>query len=234
MVGAMETKLLAEFVAERLSRSANVERAVQMAAYMKTNMPFYGVSAPLAHAIAAEAVAVFPPASVTEYQAAVRALWRLPHREEKYIAISYARRVRSFITSDSLDLYCDMVVEGAWWDFVDTLAAHLVGTVLLEDRDLVSPTVRSWIRSDDMWLRRTSILAQLRHKDATDTDLLAEACLANLADTEFFIRKAIGWALREYARSNPEWVIEFVTTRRDGMSGLSYREATKHLDLLSR
>ena len=128
-----------------------------------------------------------------------------------------------------LPLYRRLIVEGAWWDLVDDVAIKLVGGALEAERHLVTPVVRAWITDTDMWLRRTSIICQVGHKAVTDTDLLADACVPNMADTEFFIRKAIGWALRDYARTDPEWVRDFVDAHRADMAGLSIREATKHL-----
>lgn len=225
----MDTASLVAVSAELLGAMADPERAERMAAYMKTDMPFYGVKAQGVKASMIQVAKAFPPADHGEYEAAVLALWRLPHREEKHMAIGYARRFRRFVDSTSFDLYRLLVVEGAWWDFVDEIAAHLIGKVLLDERQTVSPIIESWITDPDMWLRRTSIICQLSHKADTDTELLAAACVANMADTEFFIRKAIGWALREYAKSDPEWVRAFVDQHRNEMSGLSIREATKHL-----
>jgi 3-methyladenine DNA glycosylase AlkD len=95
----------------------------------------------------------------------------------------------------------------------------------------MTPKIERWIDDRDLWLRRTSILSQVGHKEATDADLLFDACERRMHETEFFIRKAIGWALRDYARTNPDAVVDFVAMNRGGLSGLSYREATKHLVL---
>jgi 3-methyladenine DNA glycosylase AlkD len=225
----MDVDLLTRTAADLLSEQADEAKAEQMAAYMKTAMPFYGVQAPAVRIITRQVVKQFPPDDIGQYDRAVRALWGQKHREEKYLAISYARRFHQFISTESLDLYRMMIVDGAWWDFVDTIAAHLVGRVLVNERDATEPRIRSWINDGDMWLRRTSIICQLPHKAETDTALLSDACLTNAADKEFFIRKAIGWALREYAKTDPEWVREFVDTHRGVLSGLSIREATKHL-----
>lgn len=225
----MDSDALTSLASTRLSAQADPGRAAAMAAYMKTEMPLYGVQAPDLRAITRELVTRFPASDWEDYDGAVRALWRRPHREEKHLAIRYARRFPRFINPRSIPLYRTMIVEGAWWDFVDTIAANLVGSVLVGDRSEVTPVVRTWIDDPDMWLRRSSIICQLGHKADTDTALLREACVANLADKEFFIRKAIGWSLREYAKTDPDWVRAFVVTHRDDMSALSIRESTKHL-----
>lgn len=123
---------------------------------------------------------------------------------------------------------------GAWWDVVDEIAAHLVGQVLLDHRADTTPVMDAWsVDAGSLWVRRTAMLAQLRHAGGTDTDLLARVLTANLDDTaygrEFFVRKALGWALRQHARTDPAWVRAYVDTHADRLSGLSRREALKHL-----
>ena len=220
---------IATRVQELLAEAGDPSRAGAMAAYMKTTMQFYGVTSPERKKVSAILRTEYPASSRDEYEGAVRALWHGDSREEKYLSIAYARSFPRFVTLSSVPLYRMMTTQGAWWDFVDEIATHLIGTVLLNQRDRLTPRMESWTTDGDMWLRRTSILCQLRHKTTTDTALLDVACSQNLADTEFFIRKAIGWALREYAKTDPAWVLGFVGTHEDELSGLTYREAMKHL-----
>lgn len=212
-----------------LAAAADPDKAEPMAVYMKTEMPFYGVQKKGRIPVVRELTASCPPSDRSGYQDMVLTLWGLPHREEKYVAIAYARTFDEWVDASSLPLYQRLVVEGAWWDFVDEIAIKLVGRALHKERQQTEPQVRAWIIDEDMWLRRTSILSQIGHKADTDTALLADACTANLESSEFFIRKAIGWALREYAKTDPEWVGRYVEAHREAMSGLSIREATKHL-----
>jgi 3-methyladenine DNA glycosylase AlkD len=225
----VDTNTLITVAQSGLTEAADPDKAAPMAAYMKTDMPFYGVQKAGRTPILRTLKRDYPPSSTAEYEEAVLALWNLPHREEKYLAIAYARAFPSYIAPDSLDLYQRLSTEGAWWDFVDEVAAHLVGGALAKDRATAEPTIRSWILHDDLWLRRTSIICQLRHKDDTDTQLLDDACTANLEHPDFFIRKAIGWSLREYAKTNPTWVLAYVKDHQPDLSPLSHREATKHV-----
>jgi 3-methyladenine DNA glycosylase AlkD len=225
----MDTNGLIGSVQTDLAAAADPEKAGPMAAYMKSDMPFYGVQKAGRTTILRSLKREFAPRDIGDYREGVEALWELPHREEKYLALSYAGAFDEFINSDSMDLYERVVTEGAWWDFVDETATRLVGRVLFKERARTEATIRSWIVDDGMWLRRTSIICQLRHKADTDTVLLGDACSANLAGNEFFIRKAIGWSLREHAKTDPDWVKRYVEAHRDALSGLSYREATKHL-----
>ncbi|MCZ7585962.1 MAG: DNA alkylation repair protein [Deltaproteobacteria bacterium] len=163
------------------------------------------------------------------YEAGIVALWNRPHREMKYAAIDLARGKREFITPASLPLYERLVREGAWWDLVDEVAAHLIGEVLLHHRKETSPLLDRFIADDDFWIRRTAIIAQVRHKEKTDARRLFRYALARAHEKEFFIRKAIGWALRDYSRTNPDAVRRFLDEHGDKLSGLSRREASRHL-----
>lgn len=220
---------LADFVSHELAARANPGKAVQMAAYLKTEMPFYGVQTPERRRVLNEARRLHPIETNDQYRDTVTALWKRPHREEKYCAVDLAIGEKRFISLDNLDLYRRLIVEGAWWDFVDSVAATLIGQVLMDDPDQMWPVLDGWIDDEDMWLRRTAILAQLKHKQSTDSDKLFGYCVQRAGETEFFIRKAIGWALREYAKTDPDLVRTFLDTHGDELSGLSYREAAKHL-----
>ena len=120
-----------------------------------------------------------------------------------------------------------MAVTGAWWDHVDEVA-HRIGDLCATHPAEMDPVLRTWSRDRSMWLRRLAILGQLRRRDQVDLALLADVIEANLDDPEFFVRKAIGWALRDVARHHPAWVRSFVETHR--LSALSRREALKHPD----
>ena len=140
-----------------------------------------------------------------------------------------ARHFGEYVTPDALPLYRDLIVEGAWWDLVDEVATHLICDLVVGHPDEVWPTVDSWIDDEDMWLRRTAIICQVGAKENIDAARLFQFCEARAFEKEFFIRKAIGWALRQHARVDPDAVARFVIEHRDQLSGLSYREATKHI-----
>jgi 3-methyladenine DNA glycosylase AlkD len=215
-----------------LARLADPVRAPGMQAYLKSSMPCLGVPLPAARALFRDVLAAHPLPDRDTWQDTLLALWEeAGHREERYAGLAVAghRLYRAYQDPPALDLYRRLVVSGAWWDLVDDLATHKVAPILRAFPAQVTPVVLAWSRDEDLWLRRTAILAQVGAKAATDAGLLAGCIEPNLADRGFFIRKAIGWALRDYARTDPEWVRAFVDAAGDRMSGLSRREATKHL-----
>lgn len=218
-----------DYVQGALKEAANPEKAVGMQAYMKTDMPFYGVQKPGRTPILRKVLTDFAPSTRLEYEELVLALWGLPHREEKYIALGVAVKAKTFLVPKSLPLYRRLIVEGAWWDFVDEVATHLVRELVIGYPEETWLSVDSWIEDDDIWLRRAAIICQVGAKEATDADRLFRFCEQRGDETEFFIRKAIGWALREYAKTGPESVARFVMDHRGELSRLSYREATKHI-----
>jgi len=221
-----------EELRSELAAAGDPERAVLQQRYMKSAMPYHGLAAPELRALLRPHLKAFAPAGREEWEQIVRTWWDgATHREEWYAAIALARHrtARDWQDVDTLDLYCHLVVTGAWWDVVDETAQHLVGACLLADRSRVTPAMREWAVDGDLWIRRTSVICQLAHGDAIDRDLLTLAIERNLDDRSFWLRKAIGWALRQHARVDPAWVCAYVDELGDRLSPLSRREATKHL-----
>jgi 3-methyladenine DNA glycosylase AlkD len=226
---SFKTDDLITFIQQKLQTLADASKAGPMAAYLKTDMPFYGVQKPDRVPVYKEMKKRFRPLSQRNYEEAVLALWSLPHREEKYAAITFSLQNEVFITTKSLPLYERLIREGAWWDLVDGVASDLVGRVLLEQRRQTRPVIEQWIDDDDVWIRRTAIIVHLGHKEQTDARQLFDHCLRRAHEKEFFIRKAIGWALREYSKTAPEEVRDFLIENREVLSGLSFREGAKRL-----
>ncbi|GAA1151294.1 DNA alkylation repair protein [Ornithinicoccus hortensis] len=225
-------------IRDALPRAGDPERAAGQQRYMKSAMPYHGLTSPELRATLRPILAdpAHRIADRPTWEATVRTLWDgATHREQRYAATALAghRHYRAWQDRDTLRLYRHLVVTGAWWDHVDDIASHLVGPILRSDHPAVAPLIRDWAHADDLWVRRTAILSQLGAKAATDTALLEDCVAANLVDSpfggEFFIRKAIGWALREYAKTDPAWVRAALARHGAGLSPLSRREAAKHL-----
>lgn len=227
---AMVLQILIDDVRARLAAAGDQEKAGQMQAYMKSSMPYRGVNVPQVRKITAAVAASYPIDDRAEWEATVSELFdAAAYREERYAAIALAghRLYRAWQDPATMPLYEHLIVSGGWWDLVDDVAIRRVGPVLRAYPGAVGPILRTWAGDDDIWRRRTAIIAQVTAKSGTDTGLL-EACIApSLQRKEFFLRKAIGWALRDYARTDPDWVRLYVATH--DVSPLSYREATKHL-----
>lgn len=232
MAGPPADETLVRTIRAALSTAGDPERAVQQQRYMRSSLPYHGVPMPQVRRIARSAAAERPPADRPSWEATLRTLWdSAEHREERYAALTIARmpRARAWRDAAFLDLCEHLVVTGAWWDLVDETAQHLVGDVLLRHRDAVTWRVREWAAADVVWLRRTAVICQLRHGADTDLALLRHAIEANVDDPSFWLRKAIGWALRQHARTDPDWVRHELARLGDRLSPLSRREAGKHL-----
>ena len=216
-----------------LAARADPVKAPAMQAYMRSALPYRGVPTPAQRRLVRDVLAdVGPPADRDEWLATVTELWDgARYREERYVAVDLCRHrsARPWQDAAAVPLYDHFVVTGAWWDHVDAVAIALLGPILRADVATVEPIVRRWTVDADPWRRRTSIIVQNGSQAATDTALLADAILASVDDRDFFLRKGIGWALREYAKTDPAWVRRFVAVHEDRLSPLSRREALKHL-----
>jgi 3-methyladenine DNA glycosylase AlkD len=215
-----------------LAAGGDPEKAAQQQRYMKSTLPYRGYTSPELKALLRPLLASYEPVDRMTWERTVRALWDgATHREERYAAIAVARhrRARVWLAPESLPLFRHLVVTGAWWDLVDETAQHLVRPTLVAHRAALTPVLRAWASDEDLWVRRTAVICQLGLRADTDTDLLRHAIDLNVDDPTFWLRKAIGWALRDYARTDPDWVRAEVSRHGDRMSGLSRREALKHL-----
>ncbi|MFD8687582.1 DNA alkylation repair protein [Streptomyces sp. NPDC059651] len=224
--------VLADTVLERLTllypTAADPVRARSAAAYMKHVAPFLGIPTPRRRALSRTVLEGAARPDERDCAAIALRCWALPEREYHYFAADYLRRHAARCSSGFVPVLRHLVTTVSWWDTVDVLAAHVAGPLVAADPGLRG-TMDEWIEDDDLWIVRTALLHQLRFKEATDTRRLLAYCLRRAEHPDFFIRKAIGWCLREYSKTDPQAVREFVGANRDRLSPLSVREATKHL-----
>ena len=198
---------------------------------MKSTMPYYGVTSPQVDGICKKVFAENPFPSCVEWRAAVLVLWREARfREERYAAIRLLslKRHRECWSPELMPVLEEMIVSGAWWDYVDALA-QVVGELLRSHPKKIRPAMRAWSMDANLWKRRVSIICQLSFKRDTDLELLYANIEPNLPERDFFIRKAIGWALRQYAWTDPKEVARYVREHESQLSGLSRREALKNI-----
>ena len=224
--------LLAE-VRRRFAALADPVRAAQMQAYMKSAMPYHGVPMPVVRREARAAFADLHFESFAALREEVRGLWfGATHREERYAALALlrARGNQRFVTAEALPLDEELISTGAWWDLVDEVATHQVHPLLARERAPAVKALRRWSRGTDLWLRRAAIICQVQAGALTDVELLFELIEPAVEEKEFFLRKAIGWALRSLGPWNPGAVVSWLDDHVDRASGLTVREAQKGLD----
>jgi 3-methyladenine DNA glycosylase AlkD len=209
---------------DRLRAEADPARAVAMRAYMRDQFPFLGISSPRLTALVREMA--LPKPTEDDLRELALFLWAQPEREFQYVACGQLRRHVKVCGPDFLAVARELIVTKSWWDTVDTLASHTVGPLVRRHPSLVA-TMDAWIGDQNIWLARTAILHQLGYKDFTDAGRLFRYCAARAEHPDFFIRKAIGWALREYTKTDPAAVRKFVRAHESVLSGLSKREALR-------
>jgi 3-methyladenine DNA glycosylase AlkD len=209
-----------------MEKNKDPERAKHMAAYMKDNFPFLGIPKSILTPLIKPFLKLASQDAAVDY-AFVRQCWRKEYREAQYVGVEYLLILNRTCAAADLNFIKELITTKSWWDVTDSLD-QLVG--MLAER---FPTVKSemiiWSKSENIWLRRVAINHQLRYKSKTDTELLQAIIINNLGLAEFFINKAIGWSLREYSKTNPSWVSQFIARYRTMLAPLSIREAEKYL-----
>ena len=213
---------------ELLEQNANAENAEAMKAYMKGRFEFYGIKSPERRELQKQFLAEYGLPKPFDADVFL-SLWKADQREYQMFGLDLLRRQAKKVEQDDLGLIEKLIITKSWWDSVDGLASWVCGPYFQKFSEQTRPITDGWAISDNMWLRRTSILFQLGYKEKTDSQILADHILKNLGSNEFFVNKAIGWALREYGKTNPDFVKEFVSEHESQMHPLSIREATRNL-----
>ncbi|HDR89702.1 MAG TPA: DNA alkylation repair protein [Bacteroidetes bacterium] len=220
----IDTSRIPSLLEETFDRHADPEKAVMMKKYMKNKFPFFGIQSLLRRELLRPLIRNMQPCR-RELMEVVDELWSRENREYQYAAMELADRFRQLLDERDVCFLERLITIRSWWDTVDFLASRLTGSFLQRFPDLVHGVNKQWMESGNLWLQRTCLLFQLRYKEKTDTGLLFANIAACAASGEFFLQKAIGWALREYSKTDPETVRHFVGTHK--LSPLSEREALK-------
>jgi len=227
----MSSPLLAQLRKE-LIKIGDPKKAPVMQNYMKSEMPYHGVQTPDLQKLCRQIFSEIEFSTSQKWKTQILDLWRNARfREERYAALHLAahKSSRPFQTLSSMKVYEEMVITGSWWDYVDVIASHRVGLILREHPKEMKSKMLTWSKSPNLWKRRTSIICQLGFKLDTDLNLLYACIEPSLGSKEFFLNKAIGWALRQYAWSDPKEVIRYVKRNQTRLSPLSQREALKNI-----
>ena len=208
--------------------NANPAQAGPMKRYMRDQFEYLGIKGPHFEILMKGFVKANGLPSIDQLDTIVRELWLLPQREFQYIGTSLISKLENKVGPEFITTIEYLLITKSWWDTVDMLASHAVGGQFKRFPDVREKYLKKWRMSDNFWLRRTTLLFQLGYKKETDFDLLCELIHENLGSDEFFINKAIGWALRQYARTNPALVKKFVKAKKE-LHPLSQREALKNI-----
>jgi len=209
-------------------QNADPTQAAPMKKYMRDQFEYLGIKTPKNGALQKEFYAQYGLPELSDLDEILRDLWALPQREFQYVAVGLLGRFNKQIPAKFIKTIEYLLVTKSWWDTVDSIAGGTVGTHFHRFPDVSEKYLAKWRASDNFWLRRTMILFQLGYKKETDFELLCDIIRENLDSKEFFINKAIGWALRQYAWTDPNAVKKFV--KATPLHPLSRREAMKHLD----
>ena len=212
-------------IQNQFQQHANIEIAQAQSQYMKNKFEFFGIKSPLRRELQKPFLLTkyIPPKK--DLDSIVKTLWLKPQRELHYFTQELVKKYTNQLELSDIDLFEFMIINNSWWDSVDFIAPNLIGVYFKKypkQRDIY---VKKWLQSNNIWLQRTCLLFQLKYKQDLDTILLAEVIHKLLGSKEFFINKAIGWILREYSKTNPNWVLEFVA--KTNLSNLSRREAIR-------
>ena len=223
--------MISEYI-ENLTRAFDNQRndsiAQQQKAYLKDQFEFFGLKTPVRREIQKPFLQREYLPSKTEAMQITKELWKRPEREFHYFGQELMMKFKNKLDDGDLKFIEYMITHNSWWDTVDMIASHLVGAYFKTYPKKKRALMLKWSKSEDMWIRRTSLIFQLKYKDETDTELLTQVIENNLGSKEFFINKAIGWALRTYSAIDPEWVEDFVENHPD-LANLSKKEALRSI-----
>lgn len=214
-------------VKEVFSQNSNPENAFWMKKYMKNQFEFYGIKSPNRKELCKPFLKKENLPQIEEISEIIKGFWNEPQREMQYFGMELLSKYSKLLSNDDFKLFEFMITTKSWWDSIDYIATILVGNHFKLHPELKDSIGVKWNNSDNMWLNRTSILFQLKYKSLTDEKMLFQFILKHTGSTQFFHRKAIGWALREYSKTNPKSVISFVNEHENKLSGLSKREGLK-------
>ncbi len=206
-------------------RNANAENAVGQKAYMKNRFDFYGIKTPIRREISKPFLQKQYLPEKKDLEPIIKILWNKPQREFQYFAQELCFKYSKQFELKDIELFEFMIVDKSWWDTVDFIAAKIAGAYFKTFPEQIIQFNENRLMSENIWLQRTALLFQLKYKDSTDTALLSYIINSLTGSKEFFINKAIGWVLREYGKTNPDWVTEFVN--KTDLAPLSRKEALR-------
>lgn len=223
----MDGKKLLKEINGSFRTHRNEEIAIGMENYLRNQFECYGIKSPQRTELLRPYLISFKQLADDQWPEAVMSLWNFPQREMQYAAMECFYKRRKDYKPEHLGLIEQMIVTKSWWDTVDFIASNITGEFFKKYPELIHPTVERWTKSSNFWLHRVTIIFQLKYGVKTDKELLFKLCTLHSREKEFFIRKAIGWALRQFSKSNPADVRKYVKSHY--LSPLSLKEASKYI-----
>ena len=211
---------------EKMFEFKNEDDAIAMSSYMRNKFKFLGIKSPKRKEIFKQIFENFKNNKEIDKEFVVK-FFNKDYREFQYIAIDYLIKMKKYFLKDDIFFIKDLIITKSWWDTVDLIASNLLGEICNKYPSLIDEQIVFWINDENMWLRRSSIIFQLRYKENTNLEILQKSIESNIDDDEFFIQKAIGWALREYSKTDYKWVLNFINNHN--LSKLSKRETEKYI-----
>lgn len=211
---------------EKIFEYKNQDDAIKMSSYMRNKFKFLGIKGPKRKEIFKEIFENFKNNKEINKEFVVK-FFNSDYREFQYVAIDYLIKMKRYFLKEDIYFIKDLIVRKSWWDTVDIIASNLLGEICKKYPSLIDEQIVFWVNDDNMWIRRSSIIFQLRYKENTNLEILQKSIESNIDDDEFFIQKAIGWALREYSKTDYTWVFNFINNHK--LSKLSKREAEKYI-----
>lgn len=211
---------------EKMFEFKNEDDAIAMSLYMRNKFKFLGIKSSKRKEIFKQIFENFKNNKEIDKEFVVK-FFNKDYREFQYIAIDYLIKMKKYFLKDDIFFIKDLIITKSWWDTVDLIASNLLGEICKKYPSLIDEQIVFWINDENMWLRRSSIIFQLRYKENTNLEILQKSIESNIDDDEFFIQKAIGWALREYSKTDYKWVLNFINNHN--LSKLSKREAEKYI-----
>lgn len=222
------SKNIPEEIYRLFTDHADAGRAQAMQAYMKDRFEYFGINSPTRKALSREYFKLAGYPGVNELDEVVTELWSYDHREMQYVGVDLIRRYIRKLPEDFIDTIEALILRKSWWDTVDHLSID-AGSLFQRYPHLLPARTDDWINHESMWLRRAAVIHQLMYREATDWDRLQDYILRVAHENEFFIRKACGWALRQYSKTRPDRVGDFISRHRNMLSGLTIREGSKYI-----
>ena len=207
------------------SLNKDSDRAYKMAAYMKNKFPFLGIPSPLRNELNKEILSELKGEGFSNIEQLVNLLWKLPEREYQYLAIIILDKHKDKLTPSHIEFIIDLIKSKSWWDTIDALVPKFIGYILYNYPELRNEYISTWIESSNIWLNRTAILFQLKYKEDTDFELQKTIIDSLKHKPDFFVKKAIGWSLREYSKKEPILVEDYI--KKANLQALSEKEGLK-------